>query len=913
MDGASPGWSGASGSRQLGPDEMTLIERLRFGASIAEAARDAGLSVRTAHRRLAMLRGQFEVRTNAQLLQRIDPTQQGASTWDLPSSLLREAEVARLCATLSRDQSIAVVGPSGIGKSTLLRLSAQRQGGKVFVGEALSSLRWMSYLPLIRAVGPPPEGSDASGVAHHVIDTVGTTMLMLDDLQWADPSTLSILPMIAGSVRLLLGVRTEDRGTEAAETAARTCGAMCVRLDRLPEAVASAFLRSLNPDLSEGQLSVVLAEAEGLPFLLEELASNDSPTLLASLDQRLAPLGQEARDGLACLALLGRPADASLVGPSVSALIEAGLVREVDAQVRLRHDLIGAKVLSLLDPVHQRALHRELAAQVPWAEAARHHLAAGDIPRTRKAALRAADLAPFPSERARDLILAVDAGAAGSCSTPDERDLDLLLLAVDAFLEAGETAEAHDVLNRFDDRRRPEVELRRARLRWQSGDPEGARVAALRGLTSARGTGTPVEVALRLEEVKYSIRVAFDGGEAMSLAQEAWALASALGSHEARALTALGSASLVAGTDQWFKHLEAAIERAEHDADPEAGFEASNALVAARMLAGDRAIARSTATHAAQKAHKLGRRRWEEQFTITANFLAVLAGNCGVVAEWGRQFVRPHLTTAVQIAYAAYALALADLGFERDALKVLAEGHAIKAGDDSGLSLLRWAEAETHWLASRPREALEAADACLEVSGGNLPTRPLAQVVRSWAEYDLGLQPRVVDAEGWAFASAAKQESEGVVALAAGDPEAALGHFDASAAAAHDTPRFALRSQWGRAEALRLVGDTAGAATCLLALESAAAKSGLQAIRGRALKSLRAAGYPPTELRSDPSRVTQRQHEVLVLVAAGHTSAEIAVLLGVQSATVESHVRAAMERLGARTRQQAALLEIPPP
>ena len=56
--------------------------------------------------------------------------------------------------------------------------------------------------------------------------------------------------------------------------------------------------------------------------------------------------------------------------------------------------------------------------------------------------------------------------------------------------------------------------------------------------------------------------------------------------------------------------------------------------------------------------------------------------------------------------------------------------------------------------------------------------------------------------------------------------------------------------------------------------------------------------------------MTPRQREVLALVADGHSSAEIAALLGVQTGTVESHVSAAMARLGARTRQHAALLAV---
>jgi DNA-binding CsgD family transcriptional regulator len=47
---------------------------------------------------------------------------------------------------------------------------------------------------------------------------------------------------------------------------------------------------------------------------------------------------------------------------------------------------------------------------------------------------------------------------------------------------------------------------------------------------------------------------------------------------------------------------------------------------------------------------------------------------------------------------------------------------------------------------------------------------------------------------------------------------------------------------------------------------------------------------------------------VLDLVGEGHTTGEIAAILGVQRSTVDGHVSTAMRQLGATTRKQAALL-----
>ena len=59
-----------------------------------------------------------------------------------------------------------------------------------------------------------------------------------------------------------------------------------------------------------------------------------------------------------------------------------------------------------------------------------------------------------------------------------------------------------------------------------------------------------------------------------------------------------------------------------------------------------------------------------------------------------------------------------------------------------------------------------------------------------------------------------------------------------------------------------------------------------------------------------PRRPTAREREVLALLATGATDSEIADLLGLASATVQTHVRNAKTKLGARTRAQAVALAV---
>ncbi|QEA16217.1 response regulator transcription factor [Novosphingobium ginsenosidimutans] len=54
------------------------------------------------------------------------------------------------------------------------------------------------------------------------------------------------------------------------------------------------------------------------------------------------------------------------------------------------------------------------------------------------------------------------------------------------------------------------------------------------------------------------------------------------------------------------------------------------------------------------------------------------------------------------------------------------------------------------------------------------------------------------------------------------------------------------------------------------------------------------------------SRITPRQHEVIKLLASGHSNKEIAKLLGLSPATVKTHVAQVMANVGANNRAEAA-------
>ncbi|MFJ3783478.1 response regulator [Streptomyces sp. NPDC090093] len=78
-----------------------------------------------------------------------------------------------------------------------------------------------------------------------------------------------------------------------------------------------------------------------------------------------------------------------------------------------------------------------------------------------------------------------------------------------------------------------------------------------------------------------------------------------------------------------------------------------------------------------------------------------------------------------------------------------------------------------------------------------------------------------------------------------------------------------------------------------------------EAVRGLAAEHARRGPRPAPPWAA---RLTEREAEVLRLVATGLTNAEIAVRLGVGPATAKTHVAAALSKLGARDRTRAVIL-----
>ena len=188
----------------------------------------------------------------------------------------------------------------------------------------------------------------------------------------------------------------------------------------------------------------------------------------------------------------------------------------------------------------------------------------------------------------------------------------------------------------------------------------------------------------------------------------------------------------------------------------------------------------------------------------------------------------------------------------------------------------------------------------------------MVEPVRQWAALDLGLDPGepLTDVLFPNFV-AANKESRAIVAMYR-DPGELAERRDRSSRPSKSWDRISRRNSarcaLGAAEAARRSGDTDRAITILRILERELLACGRRPLLRRVHATLRLLGEsvrPHSGTALPP--LTAAQVEVLDLVGRGLDTRAIARRLVVSEATVETHVRQSMQRLGVPTRLAAAV------
>ncbi len=368
----------------------------------------------------------------------------------------RGQELAALLEAMSRAESgaptfVVLTGEPGIGKSRLateLAAHAEGTGARVLLGRCSQDdgapplWPWRAVLAGIDVELPAPGPTDDVGASFRVWEQIVTelervardrlTVVVLDDLHWADPSTLRVLGLLAEVVvtgRLLVVATWRDRqvGPALADVAEALARRHAVRMDLAGLSVDAArevFIDVSNNQVNADQAAALRERTGGNPFFLVEYARlagerSDVAQLLAEREppvavtdvvrRRLARLDDATIDALRVAALVGRRFDTDTVAavlrtePDVMLdLVEpaqaAGLVQEegIDWYVFV-HALVRDSLLIGISASRQARIHARIAEVLEAgpgleSEVAKHWLAAGPAHASRawRAAARAA-------------------------------------------------------------------------------------------------------------------------------------------------------------------------------------------------------------------------------------------------------------------------------------------------------------------------------------------------------------------------------------------------------------------------------------------------------------------------------------------------------------------------------------------
>jgi DNA-binding CsgD family transcriptional regulator len=806
-------------------------------------------------------------------------------------------------AWLRRPGLVVVAGPPGSGRSTVLRRVAAASPGPLYSGGGLAMLTAVPALALSRAVRARLPAHDVHLLAEAVRSRVRGGLLVLDDLQYADPATLAALPQLAPHCRVLVALRTPYRLPAPAVTALRTAATAWLDVLPLSAPAAADLARRTAAQLDEATIAAVAARAGGNPLAITALArhaaagrgagAGDIDQVAYAIATALADLPRPARTALAALGLLGRPAPAALLGAGAAELVDAGLIEDGPDGYLPVSGYLAETAAGLLDAPARIDLHQRLAELTPPAEAARHLAAAGDHAGAFRRALTAADQATG-GDRAALLMFACDLPGV----TVDPR---IRIAAADAALLAGRPFAAARVLTT------PaplgvEADVLRGEALLQAGEPLAARAAVQPVPDAAAG---PV-VAAR-DRLLLLTELALDPASAPDSADKVAARYNpAPPPGVAAAIAAVRARHRAAGWDTLL---------ADAAADPRDPLTSRwSAWLLVEMLAADGRLPESArvarvAARACAEALAYG---WQTRFAAAAEWAIALHGASPVTpavpADGVERAGDPaggagDATSAVDDAQRR-AADLTDRALPAEARGYAVAATALVEADTGLLAAARarlaagphhpataWVTREAAWLDGQPDRAAQPPP---DTAAGLLTG--LHHITARWAAYDTG--------------------ATGPAAIPPGLPAAARRTLTAWAtgtgftAAAGTWTATALREQVRCLIAAGLFeADPQRAVDALLAAEELADAAGLTVLAGRARRGLRRHRvHRDTRSPRSGTQLTNRETGVLRLVAAGEPTRRIAGQLGISAETVDTHIRAGMRKLGARTRTEAAAL-----
>jgi ATP/maltotriose-dependent transcriptional regulator MalT len=843
--------------------------------------------------------------------------------------LERGAQLDGLSAALERARAgrgatVLISGEAGIGKTALLAEFADRVAGRarVFKGacEDLLTARTLGpFRDMARDLGGALAGAGTDG-RDALMDTLVAEMsfrqrpavVIIDDAHWADHASLDIVRYLARRVHELPALLVVSyRGEELSDDHPlwRVVGALAgpavLRLELTGLSDAAVAELTASAGLDPGP---VVAAVDGNPFFLSELLAAPGAGVPTSIRHavlaRAGSLPEACRVALEQLAVVPNEVAAWLIDSIVDnpATLEPaerrGMLVPCYGGVRFRHELARRVLEESLPRSRRVALHRRVfdALVSAGAEASRlvhHAVAAGDdraVVRYATAAAREAADARGHREAAAFARLALQHG-------PNLPGLDAAALhglaahALYSLNRFGAAAEHADRAVEFWDAAGTtplalgDALLISARMSTLLADPAAAWAKASRAVEILEPLGPSRALALAYSTLgsQDALQTRFES--AVSRLDRAVAVARKTGSDDvlAYALGYRGVSTVSGGDESGLADLRQAVEIAERIGH------ADYLTVAAHNLAV--VLMRSGRVREAVPYLQLGAQVAQEHRLDTAAF-RIEAQQCYVlILQGGWDEAERRLRGLLDTAADPGANAVNPLAFLGRILARRgdpgAAGHIEEAwrlagatGEDQKMAVAAGARIERLWLTGE-LAAVRAVGAEL------LPVAVRAQHVFLRAEvlrYQRRAGERVEPFDGCPAPFAA-----GI----AGDWAAAARLWELAG------------NPYEQALELAESPDSAVVRQALAILDGL----GAAAAAGICRRRLRRAGIvdvprgPRAATKANPGRLTDRQLEVLALLAAGCTNAEIASRLFVSARTVDNHVAAVLRRLGVRSRR----------
>jgi DNA-binding CsgD family transcriptional regulator/tetratricopeptide (TPR) repeat protein len=740
-------------------------------------------------------------------------------------------------------------------------------------------------------------------------------VLVVEDIHWADEATVDMLCFLGRRIKnasVLLIATYREEGLAAGDLLRAALGELarqrCTRRVELGPLSAGAVRQLADPTgLDAAELHRLTG---GNPFyVMAVIAAGVTEIPPAARDAVLARavgLSSPARAVLDVAALTGARAELRLVESvadcplaAVDEALASGLLTVDGARLRFRHEIARLAVEQAISPHRRRFIHaRVLDALAAGgcdddARLAFHAEGAGDGPAVVRyasaAARQAAELASHRESAAQfERALRFAAGAAPAVVAELHGGLARELGLLDRWEDALDAVERSlGLWRQAGDRLRESAALQQLSVTmWRLCRGAESRSAAEAAVAVAEPLGPSTELAWAYARLGALVMEDGQRDAAIGHSRRARALAESLGVPEVLSYALNTEACAIAdqGGD-WTRPMRRALQIA---------------IAEGLQTQAGRAYANTYAVYCRQRRFDEAERCFAEGIAYCdehdiGTFSACLRGERAAALEkTGRWEESASLSLELLTRGGASPVnrinPLTSLGTVRarqgaagcwgwlDEAAATAEG----SGEPLYLVLVRLARAEAHWLAGEPAAAIREAELADDVCDG-LDAWGRGAVAVCLRRTGSRRPPRGDLAEPCRLQTEGAHEQAARLWTSLGCPyEGALALYDTA-------------QETGLRAALTILTDLGA---------TAAARLTRQKMRRLGIQSIPAG--PRLATRAHPLGLTPRERDVLRLICAGHTNAEIAAKLFISAKTVDHHVSAVLAKLDAPNRSVAA-------